>query len=199
MLKRVHVLVHVRVHTCTCRYMYMYLTTKFFVSLFAIYLETGCDEPNRANYVRNDQIRSTPQLSTDTSRLSQTGVVIAADEIPNGIASLNVDLGGLFEISQVILGQEVAQSAAAPGRVRLEFSADGNEVVHTVDWQSVSFDVAGLMDIAIDVTTARYVTIQVEQAAGGNGMGFRWDVVGCPFVGEWAEFSSPHVVLLCSC
>ena len=81
----------------------------------------------------------------------------------------------------------------------MEFSADGNEVVHTVDWQSVSFDVAGLMDIAIDVTTARYVTIQVEQAAGGNGMGFRWDVVGCPFVGEWAEFSSPHVVLLCSC
>ena len=161
--------------------------------MFITCLQTGCDEPNRANYVRNDQIRSTPQLSTDTSRLSQTGVVIAAQDIPDGIASLNVDLAGLFEITQVILGQESSQGAAAPGLVRLEFSADGNEIVHTVDWQSVSFDGAGLMNIEITVTTARYVTIQVEQA-GNAGMGFRWEVVGCPFVGEWTVLNSPYVI-----
>ena len=118
------------------------------------------------------------------SRLSQTGVVIADQDIPDGLASLNVDLAGLFEIAQVILAQEGAQSAAAPGLVRWEFSADGKEIVYTVDWQSVSFDDAGLMNIVIDVTTARYVTIHVEQAGGVAGMGFRWEVVGCPFVGE---------------
>ena len=91
------------------------------------------------------------------------------------------------------MGQESSQGAAAPGLVRLEFSADGNEIVHTVDWQSVSFDAAGLMNIAITVTTARYVTIQVEQA-GNAGMGFRWEVVGCPFVGEWTVLNSPYVI-----
>ena len=100
---------------------------------------------------------------------------------------LNIDLGALFEVTKVIIGRELSQGAAAPSNLKIAYNVDGTEEVEIGMWENLEFvtsnDDRETLSFAFDVVVTRYVVISAL-AGGDEEIGFRWDVIGCPYVGQ---------------
>ena len=99
---------------------------------------------------------------------------------------LTIDLGALFEVTEVIIGRELSQGAAAPSSIKIAYNVDGTEEVEVGLWQNLDFVTSNddeTLSFTFDVVVTRYVVISAL-AGGDEQIGFRWDVIGCPYAGQ---------------